>query len=173
MHIYTLECELLSPRTLQETFSVFEDPYNLAKITPPELGFKVLTREKVVMRKGAEIDYRIYWNGLPMHWRTLITEYQPPFFFEDVEVKGPYSLWKHRHTFEECLEGTKVGDRVDYVLPLGPIGRLVHHLSVGKQLMRTFEYRQEKLAGLLGGEPLRQTKRPVITHRDRLAAPVS
>ncbi len=166
MHIYTLTCELLSPRSLKETFSVFENPYNLARITPPELGFKVLTKEPVVMAKGVEIVYRIYWARLPMNWRTLITEYDPPLVFEDAQAKGPYALWKHRHTFVEGADGTTVGDRVDYALPMGPIGRMVHSLSVGKQLIRTFEYRQEKLAGLLGGEPLRQTKRPLITERD-------
>jgi ligand-binding SRPBCC domain-containing protein len=97
--MYTLTCELLSPTSIKETFSIFENPYNLAKITPPELGFKVLTKEQVVIRKGTEIEYRIYWQGLPMHWRTLITEYDPPFFFEDVQAKGPYTLWRHRHTF--------------------------------------------------------------------------
>ncbi len=100
-----------------------------------------------------------------MHWRTLITEYNPPYSFEDVEAKGPYTMWKHRHTFEETKDGTKVGDRVEYVLPMGPIGQLVHKFSVGKQLIRTFEYRQQKLAGLLGGE-LVTTKAPVITERD-------
>jgi hypothetical protein len=41
--MYVLECELLTPASIDETFAVFADPYNLAKITPPSLGFQILT----------------------------------------------------------------------------------------------------------------------------------
>jgi hypothetical protein len=32
MHIYALKCEMLAKCSLQQTFEVFEDPYNLARI---------------------------------------------------------------------------------------------------------------------------------------------
>lgn len=51
------------------------------------------------MRKGAEIEYTIRWLGVPIHWKTLIEEYDPPCLFIDRRETGPYTLWRHRHTF--------------------------------------------------------------------------
>jgi ligand-binding SRPBCC domain-containing protein len=161
MHIYTLECEMIAHRRLEEVFAVFEDPYNLAKITPASLSFQVTSKERVVMKKGAEIDYKISWLGFPMHWKTKIVGYQPPHYFVDEQAKGPYRFWRHRHTFESVSDGVKVGDHVDYVLPFGIFGRAAHGLTVRNQLLAIFNYRQEKLKGLLGNDA-RTTRPPEI-----------
>lgn len=162
--IYTLRCEMLVRSSLQETFAIFEDPYNLAKITPGWLNFQVTSPYRVEMRKGAEVEYTISWMGLPVHWKTLILEYEPPFFFVDEQAKGPYALWRHRHTFEPSAAGTKVGDQVDYALPLGPLGQLAHAVIVRRQLLGIFEYRQQELGKLFGGNT-QQIVAPYITQR--------
>jgi hypothetical protein len=147
--MYTLECELVTAASLRDAFAVFENPYNLERITPPWLSFRIIT-PNLKMRAGAEIDYTFRSLGIPMTWRTLITEYDPPHLFVDEAVSSPYSLWRHRHTFHETEEGTIVADRVDYALPLGPIGRIAHSLVVRRQLESIFEYRQSAIAALLG-----------------------
>ncbi len=162
MHTYTLRCQMLTKSSLQETFAIFENPYNLAKITPPALNFQVTSPNRIEMRKGAEIEYTIHWLGLPMHWKTIILEYEPPLFFADEQAKGPYALWLHRHTFESTEYGTKVGDHVEYALPFGPLGSLAHSLIVRKQLLGIFNYRQEQLAKMLGSDT-QQTIKPYIT----------
>jgi ligand-binding SRPBCC domain-containing protein len=146
---HILRCELVTETPLAETFRVFENPYNLAKITPPWLNFRIVT-ENLKMRRGALIDYRIGWLGLPMKWRTLITEYDPPLSFVDEQLKGPYVLWRHRHTFLETAEGTVVGDEVRYILPMGPLGRVAHAVMVRRQLEGIFRYRQKALGAMLG-----------------------
>ena len=161
MRVYTLRCEMMTQCSLEETFAVFENPYNLAKITPPQLKFQVSSKQRVQMRKGAEIEYTIRWMALPMHWKTLIVEYQPPHLFVDEQARGPYRLWRHRHTFERTSEGIRIGDQVDYALPFGFLGRLVHALAVRRQLMRIFNYRQRELGKILGGGTV-QTLKPVI-----------
>jgi len=153
---------MVAKRSLQDTFAIFEDPYNLAKITPPWLSFKVTSKEHVIMRKGAEIEYTISWLGLPMRWKTLILEYEPPFLFVDEQAKGPYALWRHRHTFLPEPEGTRVTDQVEYALPLGPLGVAAHAVVVRKQLKEIFNYRQRELAKLLGGSAA-TTMEPVVT----------
>jgi len=161
VRVYTLKCELMAPVSMQEAFAVFQDPYNLARLTPPWLGFRIVT-QGVEMRQGAEMEYRLRWMGVPLHWKTVITEYEPPFYFVDEAVKSPYVLWRHRHTFRPTLEGTAVVDEVNYALPFGWIGRAAHTLAVGKQLERIFAFRQQAIAELIGGT-VRQVRQPVIT----------
>ena len=155
---------MLAEQSISETFKIFEDPYNLAKITPSWLNFQVTSKERVQMRKGAEIDYIIRWLGLPMRWKTIIRAYDPPYLFIDEQAKGPYTLWQHHHTFRETPRGTLIGDHVDYALPFGPLGQLAHALLVKWQLLAIFRYRQRTLAKLLAG-PTRQILAPVITRR--------
>jgi ligand-binding SRPBCC domain-containing protein len=148
MEPHVIESGMIAPVSIREAFAVFEDPYNLARITPPWLRFRVTSRERVVMREGAEITYRIRWMGLPLRWRTVITGYEPPFSFVDEQAAGPYVLWRHRHTFTPSGNGTLVADRVEYVLPFGWLGRLFHRLIVRRQLERIFAFRRQALAGL-------------------------
>lgn len=146
---YVLRCEMTTEAPLAEVFRVFEDPYNLAKITPPWLNFRVVT-PRVEMRRGALIDYTIKWMGLPMRWRTLISEYEAPRAFVDEQLKGPYTVWRHLHTFEETEFGTRIVDQVRYALPLGVLGRAAHSLMVERQLKGIFRFRQRALAPMLG-----------------------
>lgn len=152
MRKYELRTQVLVPRSLQETFAFFEDPANLHQITPPWLALK-LASPQVRMGKGAQIDYRIRWCGLPLRWRTLIVEYEPPFFFTDRQIKGPFRFWEHTHRFHPTEEGTLVEDEVLYELPFGCLGRLVHWLIVRRQLESIFRYRRERLRELLGSVP--------------------
>lgn len=158
---YALDCAMIAYQSIEAVFKVFENPYNLAKITPDSLSFEVTSKERVAMRKGAEIEYTIKWLGLPMHWKTLIVEYEPPFLFIDEQVKGPYTLWRHRHTFEAVPGGVSVADHVEYALPFGVLGRAAHVLAVRTQLIGIFSYRQEKLKDLLKCET-RTTRPPAI-----------
>ena len=164
MPIYTLRCEMLTEQSIQDTFKVFEDPYNLAKITPSWLNFRITSNDRVQMREGAEIDYVIRLIGIPMRWKTVIEVYDPPHLFVDQQAKGPYKLWQHHHTFRETSEGTAVGDQVNYQLPLGPLGQLAHALAVRWQLLAIFRYRQRALAQMFKGQT-RQTLAPTITRQ--------
>jgi len=146
---YSLICEMRAAVPIEEAFRIFEDPFNLARITPGWLNFQV-TSPNIRMHKGLEITYRIAWLGLPIFWKTVITEYDRPHCFVDKQAKGPYALWRHRHDFREVPGGTVIADRVDYVLPLGPLGRLAHCMVVKRQLREIFRYRQRAIAKLLG-----------------------
>jgi len=151
MKTYRLERSMSVPVSLRDAFAFFENPHNLARITPPSLNFRITSPERIRMCKGAEIDYQIRWLGLPLRWKTAITEYEPPFFFVDEQMAGPYAYWHHRHDFKPTEYGALVSDRVDYALPFGPLGRLAHRLAVRSQLQQIFDYRQNALAAILSG----------------------
>jgi ligand-binding SRPBCC domain-containing protein len=145
---HLLESRVWLARPREEVFAFFAEPANLARITPAWLAFE-LVAAPAVMSVWAVLDYRIRWLGLPLRWRTLIREYDPPARFVDVQVRGPYDRWEHRHLFLEERGGTWVEDRVVYRLPLGPLGRLVHALAVRRQLAAIWAYRRHRLGDLL------------------------
>lgn len=137
--------ELWLPRSQDEVFPFFADAANLGEITPPWVKFQVLTPRPIVMQAGTLIDYRIRVHGLPIRWRTEITEWTPPYRFVDVQLSGPYTLWHHTHTFEEKDGGTLCGDNVTY-RPRG--GALIQRLFVRRDVERIFAYRRKRLLEL-------------------------
>ena len=147
---YQLRCQMLVKLPIEEVFQVFENPYNLIKITPPSMDFRVTNGKPVEMRKGELIHYRFRMMGLPMTWTTLISEYSPPFQFVDEQLQGPYTCWHHLHTFKETEQGVEVSDIVDYTLPLGALGILGQPI-VKPQLLEIFRFRQQTLAKMWGG----------------------
>lgn len=141
MNIHILKKEQVVPRPVNEVFTFFEKPENLARITPPRLGFRIVTPSPIVMRSGARFEYTIRVMGVRIRWTSLISEYEPPFRFVDEQVRGPYAYWHHTHTFVEVEGGTLVGDEVRYALPLGVLGSLARRLAVRRQLEDIFSYR--------------------------------
>jgi ligand-binding SRPBCC domain-containing protein len=137
----------LAPAAL---FPFFAEAGNLARLTPPELAFAFETPLPVAMRAGAEIAYRLRLWGVPFRWRTRIAAWDPPHGFVDEQIRGPYRLWRHTHTFRSAGDGgTIMLDRVEYALPLAPLGELAH-FAVRRQLERIFDYRRDAVAELFG-----------------------
>ena len=143
MKEFTFHTELWLPRPRHEVFAFFANAHNLQTITPPWLNFEVLTPEPITMRPGALIDYRIRVHGLPIRWRTEITEWNSPYRFVDRQIRGPYTLWHHTHTFEEHDGATLCKDDVRY-RPRG--GALVNWLFVRRDVESIFAFRTERLA---------------------------
>jgi ligand-binding SRPBCC domain-containing protein len=146
---WVLERTQLVPRRRDEVFAFFADARNLEAITPGFLRFRVVTPGRIAMAAGTLIDYRLSLFGVPFSWRTRIEEYVPGERFVDVQLSGPYRRWLHFHSFEDAPGGTLVGDRVEYELPLGPLGAVAHALLVRRSLARIFAHRQRRIAALL------------------------
>ncbi|HMS66284.1 MAG TPA: SRPBCC family protein [Ignavibacteria bacterium] len=124
-------------------FDFFSKAENLNKITPPILGFKIITPLPVKMNKGSIIDYKIKLNGFPFNWKTEITKWDPPYLFEDTQIKGPYKMWIHEHRFEERDGNTLMTDTVKYLSPGGIFEFIPHNLIVKKKVGYIFDYREK------------------------------
>ncbi len=142
---FRFETQLWLPHRPESVFQFFSDAANLESITPDWLSFAILTPRPIDMRPGALIDYRLKLHGLPFHWRTEITVWEPPGRFVDEQRRGPYREWIHEHLFEECSGGTLVLDSVRYKVPGG---RLASRLFVRPDVERIFAFRQKKLREL-------------------------
>jgi ligand-binding SRPBCC domain-containing protein len=135
-------------RPLEEVFEFFSEARNLEVITPGWLRFEVLTPEPVVMAAGTTIDYRLRWRGVPLRWTSEISAWDPPHFFVDRQIRGPYRLWHHEHFFADHDGGTRVVDRVRYAVPLG---RWIQRLVVGRDVESIFSYRKRRLLEIFDG----------------------
>jgi ligand-binding SRPBCC domain-containing protein len=148
---HTLRREQWVPRPIEEVFNFFSDAANLRTLTPPWLGFRILTTSPIRIRAGTRIRYQLAWHGIPVSWKTEIRRWEPPFRFIDVQSARPYRLWHHTHRFQARAGGTRMTDVVRYRLPLGIIGRAVHSLKVRRDVERIFEYRFQRITELFTG----------------------
>lgn len=146
MKTYNLEFEQFIDLPIEDVFDFFSKPENLSLITPPRLRFDILTPTPLEMKEGQLIDYSLKILYLiKLHWRTLITDYQKPYKFIDQQIKGPYTLWHHTHTFEEKDGGTLIKDNLKYVIPFGWIGRAIHFIYIKHDINGIFQYRHKIL----------------------------
>ena len=148
MHLYELHfCQFIH-QPIEQVFSFFSRSENLEQITPQYLNFKIETFSPIKMKWGQKINYTITLKGIPIRWSSLISLYDPPNSFVDEQIRGPFSLWHHTHTFREKNGGTVIGDYVRYAIPMGIIGRIANNIFVEKDLRYIFQHRQTMISKL-------------------------
>lgn len=147
MEIYYYKTEQLLPTDMNTAWDFFSSAKNLARITPPELDFNILTQlDNKDIYQGMLIDYTVRpLFGIPLHWQTEIWKINKPEMFTDKQLKGPYKIWEHTHEFVQKGKCVLMKDEVKYVLPFGFLGTMVHSLVVRKKIERIFSYRKEIL----------------------------
>lgn len=168
---YILTTDIMLSRSLEDTFALFCEASNLETLTPPELRFEIRTALPIEMGVGTRIEYRIRLFGIPFHWLTEITCWEPGSRFVDEQLSGPFRTWVHEHRFESVgSASTRIRDEVRYALPFEPIGRIAHPL-IRSRLDRIFEYRERRVRELL---PPRvssaETRPPTLSIPDTMPA---
>jgi ligand-binding SRPBCC domain-containing protein len=150
MAIHVLRKTQVIKSTLAAAWDFFSDPRNLAKITPKELDFVVLTDLPDRVYPGMMIEYRVRpVFGIPAKWLTEITNVEDGRFFVDEQRIGPYKIWHHEHHFRDIGGGqVELTDIVTYVVPFGILGEIVHPFLVEPQLRKIFDFREKAVAAL-------------------------
>src|SRR5439155_21252704 len=146
---HVLERRLWLPHARARVFAFFADARNLPLVNPPAVRLRWLAPPPATLAAGTVLDFSIQRWRVPVRWRVFIREFDAPYRFVDVQLRGPFARWEHRHRFLEGrraeAEGGPVGtwmeDRVTYRLPLGALGRLAHALGGEREIAGLFDYR--------------------------------
>ena len=154
MKIYHLKTIQNLPITQNEAWDFLSDPKNLKRITPDYMGFKIVSGIADRMYAGQIIQYIVTpILGIPTSWVTEITHVKEGEYFVDEQRFGPYALWHHKHFIKPINKGVEMIDIVDYKIPLGILGRMVHPFLVAPKLKEIFDYRKKALLELFGSYP--------------------
>jgi ligand-binding SRPBCC domain-containing protein len=150
--MHTLKRTIKLPISVDQAWDFFSNPRNLKEITPDYMGFNITSeffQEK--MYAGMIITYKVTpLLNIPMSWMTEITQVNDKKFFIDEQRVGPYKIWHHQHHFKPIEGGVEMTDIIDYVVPLGFLGRLVEPILVKGKLNEIFNYREQKMDELFG-----------------------
>ena len=151
MKIYTYHKKQKLPITLNEAWEFLSNPRNLKKITPDYMSFNIISGADRPMYAGQIIQYIVTpVLGIKTKWVTEITHIEDHHYFVDEQRFGPYALWHHKHFIKEIDGGVEMEDIIDYKIPLGILGQLMHPILVKPKLNEIFGYRKEKLETLFG-----------------------
>lgn len=150
MKTYSLKTETLIPKKLNEVWTFFSDPHNLKLLTPPYMDFQILKcPETKEIYDGMLIEYIVSpLLHIPVKWITKIQSVSIPYQFQDTQIKGPFALWQHTHSFEARGSETLMNDEVKYRPPFGILGQLAHAMFIKNQLQGIFNYREKVISDL-------------------------
>jgi len=150
---YHLEFGQNLPIPLADAWGFFSSPLNLARITPPEMNFKVTSNysKETKMYAGMLITYHVSpVFGIKMNWMTEITHVKEHEYFVDNQIFGPYALWHHQHHFTEIPGGVKMHDILDYSIPYSFVGQIANRVLVNREVKKIFDYRTKAIDDLFG-----------------------
>ena len=94
---------------------------------------------------GDTVTWRTRHFGLWWSLTSRITAVEAPVRFEDVQERGPFAWFRHEHRFEAVGGVTRMNDHWEHRSPLGPLGRLVDRLVLGRYMRSLLVIRNEAL----------------------------
>lgn len=124
-------------------FQYHERPGAFIRINPPWEPVELIEHTGGI-RDGAKVDLKFKLGPVPIRWLLTHQNYLQNQQFEDVQVKGPFAYWRHTHRmFPDGADKSILEDSIEYVLPLGILGRLFGGAVARAKLERMFTYRHE------------------------------
>ena len=127
----------------ERVFAFHEQRDALKLLTPPWEAARVVRAARISeVGSTAVVETRLF-RVLPVRWVARHTAYDPPRSFEDVQERGPFRRWRHRHIVSPHAEGATLRDEIEYEPPLGFVGKLAAPFLVRPRLEKLFDYRHE------------------------------
>ena len=151
MKLYTVHKKQKLPISINEAWAFLSDPSNLSLLTPKEMNFTIISKDQKPMYAGQVIQYSVTpIAGVKTKWISEITHLKKGNYFIDVQLFGPYSFWHHKHFIHEIDGGVEMEDIIDYKVPFGILGLLLHPILIKPKLEEIFNYRQKKITEIFG-----------------------
>ena len=134
------EKQSVIPVSAKKLFAWHEKAGALERLIPPWEKMKILHKDPG-LKPGSEIHLQIQKGLLKMRWISRHIKYTRGSEFTDIQVKGPFAKWKHRHqTIPKGEKQSILKDEINYQLRFG-LGK-----NKAKQLLeRMFTYRHTLL----------------------------
>jgi len=133
--MYHYKHETIVEADAESTFAWFEHEGSFRRLMPPwEVAEEVRADESLEV--GSQRVFRFPMGPIKMTWVAEHTGYEPPRFFSDKMVRGPFWSWSHDHHLIEDNGTTKVVDEVTYQVPFGPLGNLADRVLGGRLVRR-------------------------------------
>jgi ligand-binding SRPBCC domain-containing protein len=130
---------------LEVASAFFSEPRNLERLMPRIAGFRLVDAPEEV-GQGSLFRYRM---ALGQEWVAEVVEWNPPYGFADLQLRGPYAYWRHRHTLAAVPGGSLIVDSIEYRLRGGAVGALLDRLGHRLLLRALFAYRRRRIEALL------------------------
>jgi len=125
----------------ERVFAFHELPDAFERLVPPWENVQVIQKADISdIGSRAIIEQKIF-GIFPSRWVAEHTKYDPPQMFEDVQVSGPFSQWRHQHIVTPHADGAVLRDEIEYEPPMGFLGNLAAPLVIVPKLEKMFEYR--------------------------------
>jgi len=151
MKIYTFHRTQKLPISRKEAWEFLSNPKNLSELTPKEMNFTIISDDQKKMYAGQIIQYSVTpLANIKTKWISEITHLEKGNYFVDLQLYGPYAFWHHKHFIHEIDGGVEMEDIIDYKVPFGIVGQIIHPLLVKPKLEKIFSYRQKKLVEIFG-----------------------
>ncbi len=138
----------------EQVYAWHARPGAIERLTPPWEAIRVVDRSGGI-DNGARTTLQVGLGPVWVDWVAEHCDHEPGRGFRDIQLKGPFPRWEHRHAFVPVEGGgTRLEDTIEYELPLGQPGHLLAAGCVHRRLDRTFAYRH------------RVTRRDIAMHAD-------
>ncbi|MGC4053501.1 MAG: SRPBCC family protein [Paludibaculum sp.] len=126
--------------SVERLFAFHESPDALQRLMPPWPPAKVISREGGILA-GARVELEMRVGPFRLRWVARHTEYLRNRLSADIQERGPFRTWSHRHEFTPEGDSARLTDRVEFSLPGGRLADLFGAALARRQLRRLFAYR--------------------------------
>lgn len=136
--------EIWLPAELEEVWRKHSSAQALVELSPPINKLELLQTDAPVV-EGATHQFRLRILGIPLQWVAEISDVRPPHQFRDTATRSIFASWTHLHEFLPERGGTRARDTVDYVPPLGALGKFADWLFIRRMLNSMWRHRHRVL----------------------------
>jgi ligand-binding SRPBCC domain-containing protein len=98
------------------------------------------------LRLGDTVTWQARHLGLRWRMTSVISACDPPGFFVDEQVRGPFRRWHHSHHFDaDGNGGTVMRDIVEFAAPLGVLGTIAEAAVLNRYMPRLIRLRNDHI----------------------------